>query len=67
MVGALDESDRHSQRGEKVVNRPINPRDIEATATQAPVIGSRAVTSGGGTGRPTDLIEKGGALREFVV
>ena len=57
---------RSNERGEHVVDRPINPQDVAATVYHHLGIDARRVTFDDRAGRPTYLIDGGDPIRELV-
>jgi len=57
---------RSNERGEHVVDRPINPQDVAATVYHHLGIDARRVTFDDRAGRPTYLIDDGDPIRELV-
>jgi uncharacterized protein (DUF1501 family) len=57
---------RSSDRGEHVIDRPIDPQDVAATVFHHLGIDARSVTFEDRTGRPTYLIDRGEPIRELI-
>jgi uncharacterized protein (DUF1501 family) len=57
---------RSSARGEKVVDRPIDPQDVAATIYHHLGINARNVTFPDHQGRPLYLLDRGEPIRELV-
>jgi uncharacterized protein (DUF1501 family) len=57
---------RSSERGEHVVDRPIDPQDVAATVYHHLGIDARSVAFDDRAGRPTYLLDKGEPIRELV-
>ncbi len=57
---------RSNERGEHVVERPINPQDVAATVYHHLGIDARRVIFDDRAGRPTYLIDDGDPIRELV-
>jgi hypothetical protein len=57
---------RSNERGEHVVERPINPQDVAATVYHHLGIDARRVIFDDRAGRPTYLIDGGDPIRELV-
>ncbi len=57
---------RSNERGEHVVDRPINPQDVAATVYHHLGIDARRVIFDDRAGRPTYLIDGGDPIRELV-
>jgi hypothetical protein len=57
---------RSSERGEHVVDRPIDPQDVAATVYHHLGIDARSIAFDDRAGRPTYLLDKGEPIRELV-
>src|SRR5262245_28694880 len=57
---------RSSARGEKVVDRPIDPQDVAATVYHHLGINARSITFPDHQGRPLYLLDRGEPIRELV-
>jgi hypothetical protein len=57
---------RSSERGEHVVDRPIDPQDVAATIYHHLGIDSSTILFEDRTGRPIPLIETGTPIRELI-
>jgi hypothetical protein len=57
---------RSNERGEHVVDRPIDPQDVAATVYHHLGIDARAISFDDRAGRPTYLLDRGEPIRELV-